>query len=307
MLKLPALLPALLTALLIAPIARAQKTCEADGDCKKGRLCYAGACKRLKPDESRLRVRQSNPEAGVATLHLDGAAVGTLPFEGIVAAGKHSIRITAPGAKTIAFQGASRAGLADTISVTLEPAPPPPPAVTAAPSAAGTGRGEGAPPGRLFAGLAAGIGYGSAFWGTTPDYRPALGLQGGITAGVAALREPVWIDVGVAVDSTTTRIDDVADDFGDFLKLNLGVVLRVQFPIKDELFYIGGQLEPGWAISNKFWFYGKLHLALSFFFTEWFELRINPLGGAFDQNTTGKSYMATFNASGALVFRFLDF
>jgi hypothetical protein len=205
------------------------------------------------------------------------------------------------------FQGESRAAQADEITVELQPDPaylPPPPPPSSSTYAQVEQGSAGEPPiGRIHAGLYGGFGYGTAGWGDGP-MRPTTILQGGITAGAAVLREPFWMDIGLGLSSTSLRIQEWAPDFGDFLKLNFGLLVRMLFPLKDDFFYLGAELEPGYGLSNRRYGYAQLHLAMSLFINEWLEIRINPLGVEYCQELMFKGYLITGHATAGLVFRF---
>jgi len=303
------ILPAVfVSALLLPMLSHAQNACVDDADCRGGKLCQGASCVRVARDQSVLRVRTATPPPGMAYLYLDEVPVGVLPFEGIVAAGSHAIRIECQGMLPMMFQGESRGGMADTIDVELQldPALYAPPTPVAQPGYGQPGpsaQNEEPPIGRIHAGLYGGAGFGTAGWGDGPK-RPATILQGGLTAGVAALREPIWIDIGLGISSTSIRIEDWADDFGKFLKLNIGLLVRLLFPLKEDFFYIGAELEPGYGLSNRRYGYAQLHLAMSLFITDWLELRINPLGVEYCQELTFKGYVFTGNATIGLIFRF---
>jgi hypothetical protein len=300
------LLPAAL--LLLAPSApRAQQGCVDDAECKGGRLCHAAACTRLQKDQSLLRVRLAVPVASPVFLTVDGIVLGEVPFDGIVAAGSHAIRVESHGMLPVMFQGESRAATADTITVELQPDPafyaPPAPVQQPAHGQPAQAPRENPAIGRIHGGLYGGGAYGTAGWGSSAR-RPATTLQGGVTIGAAALREPVWIDLGLGVSSTSIYVVDWAEDFGKFVKLNLGLLVRVLFPVKEDFFYIGAELEPGYGISNRRYGYAQLHLALSLLVTDWLELRINPLGFEYCQELMLEGYLMSFHATAGLIFRF---
>jgi hypothetical protein len=304
-------------------VAAAQQACIDDADCQsktapkgkgKGKaggtpFCLAAACVEVGKDQSLLRVRPSVPLVDPAYLYIDDVLMGEIPFEGIVQAGNHAIRVQAHGMLPVGFQGESRAGMADTIVVELKPDParlPPPPPPAAQQPAYAPLREEVPAIGRIHGGLYGGGAYGTAGWGSDAR-RPATTLQGGVTLGAAALREPVWIDIGLGVSSTSIYIVDWAEDFGKFVKLNLGLLVRVLFPVKPDFFYIGAELEPGYGISNKRYGYAQLHLALSLLVTDWLELRINPLGAEYCQELMFKGYLISFHATAGLILRFGTF
>ncbi len=301
--------PLFFSAMMLLPaISLAQKTCIDDADCAGGKLCQAASCVKVAKDKSLLRVKAATPPPAPAYLYVDDVPVGELPFEGILSAGMHAIRVECQGTLPVMFQGESRAAKSDTITVELQPDPayyaPVAPAPQPMYGDQGTPAQDGeAPIGRIHAGLYGGAGFGSAGWGAGL-MRPAIILQGGLTAGAAVLREPIWMDVGLGVSSTSIRVEDWAPDFGDFLKLNFGLLVRLLFPLKDNFFYIGAELEPGYGLSNRRYGYVQLHLAMSLFVNDWLELRINPLGVEYCQELTFQGYILTGHATAGLVFRF---
>jgi hypothetical protein len=313
--RLPA--AGVLAAIVLAAFAVAAdggkgRACRDDSECKKERVCYDQRCTRLDSDESLLRVVSAQPQSEPAVLYVDGMEMGRLPWEGIVEAGGHTIRVESHGKLPVSFQGESRAGKADELAVELEPdpamyAPPqqPAPRQPAPPAAEESSSGES--PGRIQVGLFGAAGYGTTSYGNG-TMRPATVLRGGLTAGVTAVTEPAWLDVGLTVSSVTHYIVDLSEDWGELFKINAGVFLRLMFPIKENFFYMGAQLEPGMTVvSNHLWAYGRLHGAMSLFVTEWLELRIDPIGFDFAQDLEMDGYLATFDAGCAAVFRFVDF
>ncbi|MFO8071976.1 MAG: hypothetical protein R6V85_08880 [Polyangia bacterium] len=313
--RLPAAgtLAAIVLAAFVAGAAgKKGRACRDDSDCKAGRVCYDQRCTRLDNAESLLRVVLAQPQKEPAVLYVDGMEMGRLPWEGIVQAGSHTIRVESYGKLPVSFQGESRASKADELVVELEPdpalyAPPqqPAPQPVAPPATGESGGGES--PGRVQIGLFGAAGYGTASYGSG-TMRPATALRGGLTAGVTAVTDPAWLDVGVTLSSVTHYIVDLSEDWGELFKINAGVILRLMFPIKENFFYIGAQLEPGMTVvSNHLWAYGRLHGAMSLFVTEWLELRIDPVGFDFAQDLKMDGYLATFDAGCAAVFRFVDF
>jgi len=295
----------ILAALLLLPAAAPaqKKGCVDDADCRKGRLCHAASCVVVPKNQSLLRVRLAAPARDPAYLWVDDVLMGELPFEDIVAAGEHSIRVESHGMLPVAFSGDSRGGMADLITIELKPIPPPPPPPQYHQPAPPPGDEDDPVIGRLHAGLYGGFGYGTA-GSVSSAKRPATILQGGATIGAALLREPVWLDVGLGISSTTIRIEEWAPDFGEFLKLNFGLLVRLLFPLKQDFFYIGAELEPGYGYSNRRFAYAQVHLAMSLFVTDWLELRVNPLGMEFCQELMLRDYLAAFHATVGVIIRF---
>ena len=71
------------------------RNCTDDSECKKKQHCHAGRCVKLSPKESLLEVTLEEWVPN-AVFFLDGIPMGDVPWEGIVSAGKHTIRVEAP-------------------------------------------------------------------------------------------------------------------------------------------------------------------------------------------------------------------
>jgi hypothetical protein len=295
--------------------------CVQDSDCKGKRVCFEGSCKRLTAAESLLRVDLTEPIDTAATLFVDERYMGELPWSGIVAAGQHAIRVEAYGRLPVAFQGESRGGMADTISVTLEPDPAfSAPIIQPAPApqhqpAPPPEKDDDDRPGMISLALFGGGGYGTAQFGGSKKMRPSLTYLGGAALGVRVLDEPIWIDLTYAMSYLAFQLKDPPwvdeDDLqGSWSKPEPGLTFALQgrllFPIKENFFYIGAELEPGYIYSSARWAYAHLHLALSLFFNEYVEARINPLGGSYMQELTGDGFIAGFHATLGLAVRFLN-
>jgi hypothetical protein len=296
--------------------------CLTDADCMGPRVCFEGNCKRLKFTESLLRVELAQPIQTTANLFVDERYMGELPWAGIVSAGTHSIRVEAYGRLPSAFQGESRAGKADLIQVTLEPDPAfaaPAPGQTyghqSQPQAETGAESESDKPGMIsFAVFGGGL-YGTAQWGADSLQRPALKFQGGGALGVRLVSDPVWLDLTYAMSYSAFQLKnppgfDEEDLQGAWSPpwpgLHFALQGRLLFPIKEHFFYIGVELEPGYIYSSADWVYADLHLAMSLFFNEYVELRINPVGGEFMQELTGEGFIAGFHATLGLAVRFLN-
>jgi len=301
---------------LAASTAMAQKgkTCAQDSECKgKGVLCYEETCTRLKKSESVIRVRVVFPGAVTGGVYIDGTYRGQGPWEGIVEPGAHEVRVEAekllPWVKMIDCP----ARKATEVDVSMErdpafdappPAPPPPPPAPA------PGR-----PGMLFAGLYGGGGIGTAQWGNDSKRRPAAKWQVGGTFGARLLEDPVWLDLAAAISYSTFRVKDPpgaepSELQNDWTPPDLGagaqfaLQARLLFPIEEHFFYLGGELEPGYVLSEARYAYATLSPTLSLFLGDLFEIRVNPVGLHWLQELTGKGFVAALYGTVGVVVRF---
>ena len=304
-----------LSLLLIAPAASARKKkrpCSFDGDCVGGGVCYEGTCKKLKPTESLLRVELSAQINGTASLFIDEAFMGEVPWEGIIPSGYHAIRVEAMGYMTANFKGNSRGGVVDTLRVEMKVVPPQEPQVpfwetpsqnTNQPQQQPEADGDHPVPGTLFFALYGGGGYGTASWGPDGKKRPASGLQMGGAFGLRAVTDPVWLDLGFALSSSTYMVKEWVG-WGEMIKLNFGLLARLLFPVKENLFYVGAEIEPGYGLSSKRYGYIQAHLAFSIIPNRFIEIRLNPLGMEYLQELEFKGFIASFHATLGLAVRF---
>lgn len=286
-----------------------KKACAADTDCKSGSLCLAGTCKKLSEYESFLRLVPTTTYDGVANVYIDDTYMGDLPWEGIVAAGTHSIRVEAPGMMPTTFQGNSVGGAADTVPVTLRPMPAGPAPGSSTAAGQHPPDEDGDLPGTFHVGLYGGGDYGTGSWKGSWK-RPVAGVQGGLAIGLRVIPDPVWLDLGLAISSTSLKVYDatLADgdtaDWGDFLKMHFGLQARLLFPIKKNFFYLGAELEPGYGLSGARWMYVDLHLAMSLFLNQIVEIRLNPIGMEYLQELEFRGYIASFHATIGIAIRF---
>jgi hypothetical protein len=276
-------------------------------------------CKALQPGESFLAVALESAAPAPAYLYIDGAMMGQLPWEGIVAPGTHAMRVECQGMTPVEFQGTSLSGAVDYVPIRLTPLPPP--AYGAGPTGnmASTADGSGGrgTPGTLRLALGVGFGYGTAIG--YPDWRrPVITLLGGGSFGLRVLTKPVWLEVGLAAASTTLRIKQYKMDtdgdgdidrfmrWGDFFKLDLGLLFRVMFPVKENLLYLGAEFSPGAGISNHNYVYGDLAFSISIFPHELFEIFVNPAGIDYAQElaTKNSSFMVSYRATLGIALRF---
>lgn len=305
-------LPAFLLSSLAFTSEAIADSCLSDAECKEPRVCFESGCKRLGPSESLLRVELAAPIDTAANLFIDERYMGELPWSGIVTAGWHTIRVEAYGRLPSSFRGESRGGRADTLQITLEPDP-----AFAAPMTQSTYGGQtddttqsspvedSGQPGMLWVALFGGAGYGTAAWGPNQDMRPATTLLGGGAFGVRVLDDPFWLELGFAVTSNSIFVQDWIEQWGDFLKLNFGLQIRMMFEVVRNFVFLGVELEPGYGLSNRRYGYAALRFATSIHATEWLEFRIN-LGGVYDQELMQKGWLAGAQLIGAVAFRFVD-
>ena len=220
--------------------------CELDSDCDNGRVCFSRNCKKLDKVESLLTVKPATEAESNAGLFIDGAYMGNLPWTGIISAEYHEIRVEASGMTTVHFNGESRAAASDTIVVAMEPEP----VVTAGPQEPTSTAGKDEP-GTVFFALFGGGGYGVGGWGTDGWKRPIASLAAGGALGLRLPPDPVWIDLGLAISTTSLKPFDTTVDngsreaeWGDFVKVHFGLLVRLLFPVKEHFLYIGASLEP---------------------------------------------------------------
>jgi hypothetical protein len=305
----PALFLLILFSSIISTEALAGKACSVDTDCKGEKVCLAGSCKKLSQYESLLRLVLAAPAESAASVFIDGVYMGAMPWEGIVSAGTHSIRIEAEGMQPVVVTGTSVGKEANTIPVTLQPLPAPAPRDVTTPAAEQPADTDSDLPGTFHAGLYGGGNYGTGSWKGTWK-RPVAGVQGGLAVGLRAIPDPVWLDLAFVLSSTSlkvfdaTLVDGDSADWGDFVKLHFGLQARLLFPIKKNFFHIGAELEPGYGLSGARWMYVDLHLAMSLFLNQLVEIRINPLGMEYLQELQFRGYIASFHATIGIAIRF---
>jgi hypothetical protein len=312
-------------------------SCVEDKDCKKKELCNAGRCVKLSKKDSLLEV---SLEAWVANaaVSIDGVPMGHLPWQGVVSAGEHTIKVEAPGYQTLELTGLARAKKREQIQLKLEPAagapasgsppqqasselpplPPPPfaqddslfPSLPEDPETE-----EGAeeedeeegekPPGMLAVGLFGSGGYGTAMWGSSIK-RPVASVFGGGLFSVRFLTDPLWFELGVT-GSYGAHFGKDWPDVGDFkfTELHVGLLPRILFSIVDDFFYLGAEVEAGIAISSYNYILVQARGDLAFMVNEWLEIRVNPLGFEWLQEMKGKGAVIGYTGNVGAAFRFL--
>jgi hypothetical protein len=296
-----------------------KSSCTRHSDCRgQGEYCQAQVCAKLGPNQSYLVVVLDVQATGPAYLYIDGMVMGTLPWEGVVVSGVHTIRAECAGLQPVEFQGTSLPGAVDTVPIRMEPmpvAPPPSQPYFGGPRAGSEAQqtapaGERGVPGTLHLALFGGGAYGTASWGSDGWRRPIGTLLGGGAFGLRVATDPVWLDLAFAVTSETSLLVDYTTnhgdtaDWGDFLKLHFGIQARLLFPIKKNVFYMGAELEPGYAMGNRRYAFVNLQFAMSIFVHEMVEIRINPLGGEYLQELRMKGWIAGFHATVGIAIRF---
>ncbi len=291
---------------LVFPLSARAGDCALDSDCNKGRVCFSRNCKKLDKVESLLNVELATAIDGNAGLYIDGVYMGPLPWSGIISAQYHEIRVEAPGMITVQFNGESPAAASDTIMVTMEPEP----VVSTGPGDSATSA-ERDGPGTIFFALFGGGGYGVGGWGTDGWKRPIATLAGGGALGLRLPPNPVWLDLGLAISTTSLKPFDTTvargtrpAEWGDFVKINFGLLARLLFPLKKNFLYIGASLEPGYGLSGANWVYADLHLAMSLLLGKHFEIQVNPVGLEYLQDLAGQGYIFSFNARLGVAVRF---
>ena len=291
---------------LVFPLYASAGDCELDSDCKGSRVCFSRNCKKLDKEENLLHVKPATETEVSAGLYVDGVLMGNLPWSGIISAEYHEIRVEAPGMTTVHFNGESRAGASDTIMVTMEPEP----VAVIRPKKTDV-KAESDEPGTVFFALFGGGGYGVGGWGTEGWKRPIATLGGGGAIGLRLPPNPIWLDLGLAISTTSLKPFDTTVDngsreaeWGDFVKINFGLLFRLLFPVKKNFLYIGAELEPGYGLSGANWFYSDLHLAMSVFLGKHFEIQVNPLGMEYMQDLAGQGYIISYSARLGIAVRF---
>ena len=81
---------------------------------------------------------------------------------------------------------------------------------------------------------------------------------------------------------------------------------RLLYAIDEHFLYLGGELEPGYVLSEARYAYGTLSPTMSLFLGDWIEVRINPIGLHWMQELTGKGFVAALYGTVGVVVRFLD-
>jgi hypothetical protein len=303
-------------AALPAHAAPPQTSCAQHSDCGNNAYCNKGICTQLGQLESFMSLSLTQPTAAPAYFFLDGANMGSLPWEGIVQPGLHTMHVESQGMLPLDLQGTSSPGTVDLIPLTLQPldgadAPIPQEIDTAVVPAATeqTPNAERGVPGTFYVAALGGLSAGTAFM--TDLSRPATTLLVGGSAGLRLPKIPIFIDLGLAASGTFTKlggyhIDGKLAGFGDFVKLDLGLLARVLFPLKKNFFYLGGEIEPGFAISNQNYIYAGVRVALSIFPSEVFEIRINPAGAEFIQGLAKEKtgFIISYQATIGIAIRF---
>ncbi|MDD5309725.1 MAG: hypothetical protein PHU25_20605 [Deltaproteobacteria bacterium] len=276
-------------------------TCTRVGDCGEDGICASGTCRsaaELSPSESMLRVLLDQPVLG-ASLYIDDQLVGQIPWEGVIPVGPHAIRIEAPGMQPQVFDGQSPPQKLDTLFAALVAAPPAPasqgPAVTEGTAAPADG-------GLFYVGPVGGVSLGTAMWGK--EGRPYTTLAGGLNPGFHIISDPIWLDLGLTVAFSTTRIAEWKPLWGQFLGLRLGIMPRLMFQVGPSWLSLAVELEGGYMISNNNYLFAMARFGLSFIPLDWLEIRLNPAGGEFLQELQMKGLMGGYLAQLAVVARF---
>jgi hypothetical protein len=280
-----------------APV-RAQ-TCAQVGDCGEAGICDNGTCRSaagLAASESMLRVLLEKPAQG-ASVYIDDKLVGQVPWEGVIPAGGHAIRVEAPGMQPEMFDGQSPSQQLDTLVVTMTPAAP------ATPGPAPVGGGSAPADGGIFyVGPVGGISVGTAMWGS--QARPYTTFAGGLNPGFHVISDPVWLDIGLTVALSTTQITEWKPLWGQFIGLRLGLMPRLMFQVGPSWLYLAIELEGGVMISNYYYLFAQARFGLSFVPLDWLEIRLLPAGGEFIQELAMRGLMGGYQGQLAAIFRF---
>ena len=279
------------------------KACTADSDCKrKWSVCFEQKCKKLKKGKSLLAVSLQTPLNVPADLFVDDVLVGQLPLEDITTSGSHSLRVEAQGMQTVFLNKDCKNRKREQIQISMQPIPPPPIAMNSFQEPEEPH--DKVLPGKFHAGIFGGLGGGIASWGRDEDNQSATTALFGAVAGLRLMTTPIWMDLGFGIAYGQTKIDHWAD-WGDFKKLSFEFQCRILFSVKDNFLYIGGELVPGYSVSNVRLGYMQLHGTVSLFLNEWLELRANVLGVEYAQELEMRGFIFSFHSTVAAIVRFL--
>jgi hypothetical protein len=281
------------------------RTCEQDLDCDSAQVCLDGSCLALSPKEAIVEVKTDTPDVE-AVLYINDTTKGVLPWVGVVRTGVLDLRIEAEGYEIVRIQGEAHSGAREIVHVRLVSLDETDNGLSAVSFTKTDDDAAGSTEiGRFYIGILGSGGYGIAAWGDSKT-RPVGSLLGGGTFGLRLIESPFWLELGASVMYGTRYVKDwptVGDQ--DVQTLHLGLLPRILFPLVDELLYIGAEVEPGFVVSNRTWFYLGIRAGLAIMVHKNVEIRINPLGLEWLQDLKGKGMFVNYNATLGLAFRFL--
>ncbi|MCP4599031.1 MAG: PEGA domain-containing protein [Proteobacteria bacterium] len=302
------------------------RQCSDDNECPKKKVCHESRCIKVSKKESLVQISLEEWVAE-ATVYIDDIAMGNTPWEGIISAGTHTIRIEAPGYETLTLTGEARSGARETIQVRLKPIPapvaPPQPQETEQYPSMDLDIGEEEESdqvGMIYIGLLVGGGYGVAK--TDIDKWSAGLFLSELTAGVAVVRDPVLFELGAVFaygahfikDIPAPRVnretgeEEIMPTDRTHMERRFGALPRLLFPVveflKDSL-YIGFEVEFGMTQSYENYFYTSLRGDIAFFVHKNIEIRINPFGLDWMRNFKQSESFIGYIANAGIAVRFL--
>ena len=295
---------ALLVCFLYVELASAV-TCSHDADCRKNKVCHDAKCIKLSREESIMQISLEERVPN-AVVYIDEVPMGDVPWEGVVTAGPHTIRIEAPEYESAIFQGEARSMQREVIQARLVPITKAPPPAQAPPATYDQAQEESRDePGMVYIALLGAGGYGSGMWGDS-KMRPTGSIFGGGAIGARLAADPLWFGLGVSALYGNRIVKDwPAWGDVDQRELHLGVLPRVLFSVIENLFYLGFEAEVGVAISYRNWFLADLRGSMSIFVHKNVEIRINPVGIEYMQELEGNGAIVSYNGSLGVAYRFL--
>ncbi len=280
-------------------------TCAQDVDCKKNKVCHNAKCIKLSREESIMHITLEE-EVPNAVVYIDEVPMGSVPWEGVVTAGPHTIRIEAPEYESAVFQGEARSMQREVIWARLIAIVTAPPPAQTLPVTNNESQEESReePSMAYIAVLGAG-GYGSGMWGEKVT-RPSGAILGGGAIGARLADDPFWFGLGVSVLYGYRAIKNWPT-WGDVdqRELHLGVLPRFLFSLVENLFYLGFEVEVGVAISHSNWFLAGLRGSMSIFVHKNVEIRVNPVGIEYMQELKRLGAIVSYNGSVGVAYRFL--
>ncbi|MCP4680694.1 MAG: PEGA domain-containing protein [Deltaproteobacteria bacterium] len=279
--------------------------CTQDSDCRKKKVCHKAKCIKLSSKESimRIDIEEWVPNAVV---YIDEVPMGDIPWEGVITAGPHSIRIEAPGYESAFLEGEARSRQREVIKIRLVPSiKEPAPAQTPPATNAEDQEESRSLPGMVYVALLGSGGFGTGMWSDS-KMRPTGAIFGGGALGARMVSNPLWFELGVSVLYGNRVVKDWPQ-WGDVdqRELHIGVLPRFLFSIIESLFYLGFEAEVGVAVSHRNWFLADLRGSMSIFVHKNIEIRVNPIGIEYMQELKGKGAIVSYNGSVGVAFRFL--
>jgi len=251
------------------------------------------------PNQSKLIVTVAPPPEAVqnVTVFVDDAAVGPPPWEGIVMPGAHRVRAEGTGWASRSYKVTVAPNQSQTVSAELL-------------------RNGEFDLGKWYVGLVYSFGVGSSYSDGDRLRLNAPGLGPGLAAGMKLPLSKMWLEAGLVVGPWTDRWidyyytqpewDALSRDFKLGLKersgqgMPLSLTLRYVSPLLKPFLYWTATFEPGILIYKPYKYNGtdpqygyvealessgtkaifmmSLRAGLALFVTDWFEIRVDPIG-----------------------------